>query len=558
MILDLYAIEIRGYGVRYLADIPKGATDKSGDLSLPSNFSRFIFATKPESWDWTTPSADSIVQTLGGIHLNTFGFGIQKVTISGNMGFKPRFVDRGLKFLNGYEQVMALYKIYENSKKLKNDGTRFNTVFYNLKVGKAWFINIDSFKIAMNVQRNHQYVYLMEMSILADYNYNVYKVPGVFGFGFDALDKWLGMVSTVQNYLDAIRGDLEIANQLMFRADRVWRKSLQPITTLGDIITDVARTVDNLASINPLLSLGGSLQSIINGIAEAKRSLLSLPSELVVATSNAVKRIESATNLLINNEAITHKKDPPARTLTDKDIEEIEASYKGTDLENGQMELTPLQQQVILISTGYSIEQEVEFESGMSLQRLADELYGDPGMWNLIYETNKEAIGDDPQNILAGTLLKVLTKPTQSIVVNTLAGQLDVFDIWDKDKIFGTGFVLKDGDIVFNSDTGQYDVVSGLDNLIQVLQVRMLTRLRTLVRYSEYGNYALNLIGRTGINENQQIVAVEVEKTLLAEPRVTNVKNVKVTKSKDAFFVEAEILPIFKEDYQTIKQELVV
>jgi len=558
MLLDLYAIEIRDYNPLDLADMPKGATDKSGDLVLPSNYKRFIFATKPESWTWDTPSADAIVQTLGGIHLNTFGFGIQKASITGNMGFKPRFVDLGLRFLNGYEQVMALYKIYENSKKLKRDGKRFETVFYNLKVGKAWYINIDNFRIAMNVQRNHQYVYTIEMSLLADYNSSVYDILGVLGGGFDAMDNWLNMVNSVQKYLDTVRGVLEIGNELMFVADRVWKKSLQPITSIGDIITDVARTVDNLTTINPLLALSESFQSILDGIIEAKRALINMPTEYLAATSNALKRMESATNLIKNNESITHKKDPPSIALTDRDIEEIEAAYKGTALENGEMELTPLQQQVILVSTGYSVEQEIELEDGVSLERLSSQIYNDPSMWKLIYETNKDVIGDDPQNIPPGTLLKVLTKPTQSITVDTLANQLDVYDIWEKDRVFGTGLLFRDGDVVFNNDTGRYETVSGLDNLIQVLQIRMLTALRTLVRYSQYGNYALNLIGHTGKNENQQLIAVEVEKTLLAEPRVANVKNVQVTKTDDSFLVQAEILPIFKEDYLTIKQELVV
>ena len=564
MILDLYGLEIRDYDQRELLDLPSTSENKSGDLTLPFGFKRFLFGTKPETWNWVTPSADAIVQTLGGIHIDTFGFGIQKMTITGSTGRKPRDVSKGggvkgassMKFLNGYEQVMAMYKIYEKSKAIKTDGGRFKTVFYNLKVGKAWYVNLDNFNIAMSIQRNHQYVYTIEMTILAEYENSVYDIIGIFPRMYSALDNWYELVDNITGYVNLMDGLMEIGNELMFTIDRTISKTLEPIKAVTGLVTTVTKLIDSISALHPLSIIFGTLTELKTAIGYAKVSLDALPDNMRVAMSNMIKRIDGRVSLLYKMETLTHQENPPSMSLSTIELKDIEKVLKGTDLQDGEMNLTPMQRQMILAGTGYVIYKQVQWESGMTLEQLASQVYGSSDMWKLIYEVNKDVIGDDPKNIPPGIKLKVLTKQSQNIIVTELAGRLDVYDVWDENRIFGTSLVFKDGDVQFVNDTKTFATVATFDNLIQTLVIRMQTPENTLIRFPRYGNYAINLLGTMGRKENQQILAVEIRKTLLAEPRVQDVRDVQISYDGDKILITAEILPIFSETWQTVKQEL--
>jgi hypothetical protein len=299
-----------------------------------------------------------------------------------------------------------------------------------------------------------------------------------------------------------------------------------------------------------------TFNELYTAIGQAKNSIVNFPDNMKVAMSNALKRIEAATSLVLHNEAITHQENPPTFSLSSVQVNDIQAAIRGSDIQNGELNLTPLQQQAVLSGNAYVVFKQVQWESGMTLERLASQLYGDPNLWKLIYEVNKDVIGDDPKAIPPGIKLKVLTKQTQNPIVAELAGRLDVYDVWDEERIFGTGLIFQNGDVLFNEDTKAFATVSNYDNLIQKLIIRMQTPEQTLVRFPQYGNYAINLLGTHGRKENQQILAVEIQKTLLSEPRVRDARDIIINQDKDKILITAEILPIFSQTWQTVKQEI--
>jgi nucleoid-associated protein YgaU len=46
-------------------------------------------------------------------------------------------------------------------------------------------------------------------------------------------------------------------------------------------------------------------------------------------------------------------------------------------------------------------------QDGDTLSSIAAQFYGDDSQWMQIYEANKEAIGDNPDNISAGLVLTI-------------------------------------------------------------------------------------------------------------------------------------------------------
>jgi nucleoid-associated protein YgaU len=49
-------------------------------------------------------------------------------------------------------------------------------------------------------------------------------------------------------------------------------------------------------------------------------------------------------------------------------------------------------------------------DTGDTLATIAEKVYGDPTLWRPIYEANREAIGDNPDNIKIGTQLRIPPK----------------------------------------------------------------------------------------------------------------------------------------------------
>lgn len=49
-------------------------------------------------------------------------------------------------------------------------------------------------------------------------------------------------------------------------------------------------------------------------------------------------------------------------------------------------------------------------QPGDTLQGIAEEQYGDAGLWPRIYQANRQAIGEDPDNLVAGTTLQIPPK----------------------------------------------------------------------------------------------------------------------------------------------------
>jgi nucleoid-associated protein YgaU len=48
---------------------------------------------------------------------------------------------------------------------------------------------------------------------------------------------------------------------------------------------------------------------------------------------------------------------------------------------------------------------------GDTLASIAEKFYGDPALWRPIYDANRSAIGDNPDNLKIGTTLRIPPKP---------------------------------------------------------------------------------------------------------------------------------------------------
>jgi phage baseplate assembly protein W len=86
------------------------------------------------------------------------------------------------------------------------------------------------------------------------------------------------------------------------------------------------------------------------------------------------------------------------------------------------------------------------------------------------------------------------------------------------------------------AETGQVDLelLSGADNLQQALLLRFLTPRGelTLLGHPDYGSRLFELIGERNIESNRNLAKLFVLQALAAEPRVKEVRSVRVTQNR--------------------------
>jgi phage baseplate assembly protein W len=182
--------------------------------------------------------------------------------------------------------------------------------------------------------------------------------------------------------------------------------------------------------------------------------------------------------------------------------------------------------------------QHADLHWGESLQELAARTLGDATQWVLIAELNgllppyvtsdKSLVS--PSVVLYGTVLMI---PSGS-------GQISAST--DPSLVFEIDIALLDGEFV--ELNGDIATVSGIDNLAQALNNRVVTETGELDFHLDYGCKARKLMGVVGGPTGSMVSGEYVRAALKADPRVQDVSNVVVTVSGDVTDVDAIVTPI--------------
>ena len=110
-------------------------------------------------------------------------------------------------------------------------------------------------------------------------------------------------------------------------------------------------------------------------------------------------------------------------------------------------------------------------------------------------------------------------------------------------QILGTDIALIDGDIAFDFNQ-DFKKISGKLNLAQAFKNRLNTKIDELPYYEEYGSLFPLLTGERNDNLLVNRATGYVYKTVAQDPRVADIRNIKVNINKDYTNVEVTIIPI--------------
>ena len=182
----------------------------------------------------------------------------------------------------------------------------------------------------------------------------------------------------------------------------------------------------------------------------------------------------------------------------------------------------------------------VETHRGDTLQTVADREMGDANRWPELVWINALVapyITDDPARAATGVLLSgaFLKVPAPGGWVGT--GSSERGQVYERDCAM-VGKQLQ------ASDTGDFMVVAGADNLRQQLGNRVATPRGQLMRHPEYGCLIYRLLGKVNGPTAGRLGADYVKSTLAADYRVRSVDYSVATVSGDTIQITARATAI--------------
>lgn len=183
---------------------------------------------------------------------------------------------------------------------------------------------------------------------------------------------------------------------------------------------------------------------------------------------------------------------------------------------------------------------------GDTMQSIAQYYYNDVGAWIDLIEHNNlkypyivddELVKNkDPQRLVTiGDTIIIPTEETLSDVVLQDISSKDIDALLElsfgrdlnitRDEAYFNEYGTSDEILGFSGTTGDLDTVTGIANIKQQLQTRLLTPRGSLMLHPNYGSDLHELFGKN-IPEQAVLIDMEVCRTLLSDGRVQSANNV--------------------------------
>jgi len=539
----------------------------------------FAFSIPPESEELTYPQRKTETKTFGGLHVDRYGFHEVKINLSGstvNQMIKRIYgADKGDKWLSGEDEIYYFRDLmlkYESLDFLSNNkdakiiiydlskftGTRTNTI------DNYWLAFPGEPKIRRANDKPFTYKYTFEFTGVPYQGVRSGILP------VDDIEPVaeLTLLEKITNALNGALAFIGYINSTLTSSIELLTNGvlglLSPITDLldllGQITTASAGIIPNLLDTtgSGFAKLIGSPTSIINSVNNVMngvKSIINMPREIVLKTQNIQTEIQNATNRLKESVSALEencrdmfelddywdflKKESEQDDMKNEELEDT-LNIMLNEAENAANELVTWAKSCeipdfnegnpdpktgdprIVMSYGYT---SLTLKDTDSLESIATEYMGDPNRAIDIAAYNNVA---SLTELNPGDIIKIpILMRTVKMANNLIFARRE-----DRDN-YGRDILLTDDGFIATSNTGDYALTAGVNNLSQAVLLRLRESNAKRIRVNTYGI-------RKSISDQAAGVAYiisSVKMTLSNDPRIANIDAVKFKGKGDSLMV---------------------
>jgi len=551
----------------------------------------FTFSIPPESEELTYTQRKTETKTFGGLHVDEYGSDAVKILLSGstvNQELKMIYGgEKGNQWMTGEKEIYYLRDLIGKYKTMESLQENKKIYLYDLSkytsesgIKNYWQIFQGDFKVRRVSDKPFTYKYSFECTgVTPD------KEQTSFGFDPELTDAKVDELITLMTGDPSIR---EIEQDLSSLAsieekrkllDRIYDGLIGAIdfvdginAKVNNVLSEVKKVSDLIKTLGNVMkyatstltgiidSVGDTIVGFIDAgttVIEGVNSIVALPRTIQLKVLNVGLEIQNATKRLVkatddlaatcrgtftgedgyyqipqevldqfgmNNEEF---KDTVLSKLAKAEniSNELAAAAKSADIPDvtiGNPDPVTGEQRIVL-SYGHT---DVMLTSTDTFETLAAQYLGSPDRAIDIATFNGVASLDD---LKPGDIIQI---PVPKKTPNRNSKNLIFSKREDRDNYGKDILLTEDGSIVY-SPSGDYELTSGTQNLSQSILLRLKERVKKRIRLTAYGI-------RTNISDPTAGVAyivASVELTVISDPRVRAIKDVRFRARGDALYV---------------------
>lgn len=545
----------------------------------------FTFSLPPQSEELTYSQRKTETKTFGGLHVDDYGIDAVKISLSGstiNNSLKKIYrPGKSDKWLSGEEEILHLRDLLVKYKTGKKNIEKVMMLYDLSKIGDVrgtrtlkratrnyWRVFVGDFKIKRASDKPFTYNYSIEFTGVEPEKEIKSKYPSWFTMDFEKTIKWLedtlfqinsmfDWADNIQNYVVEARSFVNgFYDILAVVTDGISGFVENAAVSVDGIISESTGILDDTRgairySMEQGLKIENAALSVVKSVEKLMKEIRSLWEEDAWIPQDVLEQYgvtaqgfkDSAEEIMTLAENISCKLGAgikagvPETTIGDGEAAEGQSEAAGASGEEGS---SKIQKDIIVNENGrvYSAlivvsygKTPVVITSETTLEGIAKTMFGDAGKASDIAVYNGIA---SLEGIEPGTVIYVpILDQSKSFPDNLIYANKE-----DRDS-FGVDVQLDGGEIVV-SGNGDIEQGSGRENLNQAVLLRLQENVQNRIRVTMYGIRSTIADPVAGA----AYLLASIEQTLLNEPRILEIEDIRYSGQGDNVYVEIDYIDI--------------
>ena len=534
-----------------LIDINSGNIREAFTLTIP-----------PESFDIEEPQRVSEKKTFGGLWIDDYGPDNPMITIAGNTGgMKLRKTYSSLKgsiagdtTFDGRKAFFYFRDVIIRYKKwLVDNYEKYDLRIYDLSTAppqslrkgsfenttEGYVCNLTKWKSSRNKDKPLHYNYSLELTAVRVLGY-----PGEVKVDPNKTKNALNVLKAIRRGIRIIQRTLTTIRNVMDTVDNL----LDLIEDLDEqLLNFIDQTIALVQYPRVLIEKGKNLakqlESQIRGLTDSERLIAFKEETEYYKSLTLSKEVTSSFYKLVANGKEFGSSGSRKYTVSSSSSDYDNLILRTDDIldEEDAPDINEAMDKDITDSTDYTTYgyKTVTVRSGATLESLAADYLGDVSYQYLLADFNGLA-GDDELEV--GSIIKIPSLVRGESVFSNLVYSSDLTDIYGKD------IRLDKGNNPMISSTGDYAIITGIDNLIQAVNLRLNESLGRRLRLVTYGIRA-NIGGSMSDMTPVSYSIANIKDTLIQDPRISRVDDITVRLRQDVVLTGFNLSTIKIGDY---------